>query len=101
MAPDVPRNENMVKVGMTHDTAEFAVESIGRWWRQFGLSHYPTARQLFTCADSGGSNAARKRARKYCLQKLQATMRNWKSSWETIRLGNRTRSNTACSPSSA
>jgi hypothetical protein len=36
----------MVNVGMTHDTAEFAVESIRRWWRQFGVRHYPKARQL-------------------------------------------------------
>ena len=55
---------------MTHDTAEFAVESIRRWWRQFGVRHYPTARQLFVCADSGGSNAARNRAWKYYLQKF-------------------------------
>jgi hypothetical protein len=67
-AYDVQRNEDMVTVGMTHDTAEFAVESIRRWWRQFGVRHYPNARQLFVCADSGGSNAARNRAWKYYLQ---------------------------------
>ena len=69
-AYDVHRNEGMVNVGMTHDTAEFAVESIRRWWRQFGVLHYPTARRLFICADSGGSNAARNRAWKYHLQKF-------------------------------
>jgi hypothetical protein len=69
-AYDVHRNEGMVNVGMTHDTAEFAVESIRRWWRQFGVRHYPTARRLFLCADSGGSNAARNRAWKYHLQKF-------------------------------
>jgi hypothetical protein len=69
-AYDVHRNEGMVNVGVTHDTAEFAVESIRRWWRQFGVRHYPTARQLFVCADSGGSNAARNRAWKYYLQKF-------------------------------
>jgi hypothetical protein len=67
-AYDVHRNEGMVNVGMTHDTAEFAVESIRRWWRQFGIRHYPTAQRLFICADSGGSNAARNRAWKYHLQ---------------------------------
>ncbi|MGH9448105.1 MAG: ISAzo13 family transposase [Terriglobia bacterium] len=67
-AYDVHRNEGMVNVGMTHDTAEFAVESIRRWWRQFGVRHYPGARRLFICADSGGSNAARNRAWKYHLQ---------------------------------
>src|SRR6266849_4233191 len=67
-AYDVHRNEGMVNVGMTHDTAEFAVESIRRWWRQFGVRHYPNARRLFICADSGESNAARNRAWKYYLQ---------------------------------
>jgi hypothetical protein len=67
-AYDVHRNEGMVNVGMTHDTAEFAVESVRRWWRQFGVRHYPNARRLFICADSGGSNAARNRAWKYYLQ---------------------------------
>ena len=69
-AYDVHRNEGMVNVGMTHDTAEFAVASIRRWWRQFGVRHYPNARRLFICADSGGSNAARNRAWKYHLQKF-------------------------------
>lgn len=67
---DVHRNEGMVNVGMTHDTAEFAVESIRRWWRQFGVRHYPNAHRLFICADSGGSNAARNRAWKYHLQQF-------------------------------
>jgi hypothetical protein len=69
-AYDVHRNEGLVNVGMTHDTAEFAVESIRRWWRQFGVRHYPGARRLFICADSGGSNAARNRAWKYHLQQF-------------------------------
>ena len=69
-AYDVHRNEGLVNVGMTHDTAEFAVESIRRWWRQFGVRHYPDAQRLFICADSGGSNAARNRAWKYHLQKF-------------------------------
>jgi len=69
-AYDVHRNEGMVNVGMSHDTAEIAVESIRRWWRQFGGRHYPSARRLFICADSGGRNAARNRAWKYHLQKF-------------------------------
>jgi len=69
-AYDVHRNEGMVNVGMTHDTAEFAVESIRRWWRQFGARHYPRARRLLICADSGGSNSARSRAWKYYLQEF-------------------------------
>jgi Rhodopirellula transposase DDE domain len=69
-AYDVYRNEGMVNVGMTHDTAEFAVESIRRWWRQFGARHYAGAQRLLICADSGGSNAARSRAWKYYLQEF-------------------------------
>jgi hypothetical protein len=69
-AYDVHRNEGMVNVGMTHDTAEFAVESIRRWWHQFGARHYPGARRLLICADSGGSNSARSRAWKYYLQEF-------------------------------
>ncbi len=69
-AYDVHRNQGMVNVGMTHDTAEFAVESIRRWWRQFGVRHYPRAKRLFICADSGGSNGNRNRAWKYYLQQL-------------------------------
>jgi hypothetical protein len=67
-AYDVYRNEGMVNVGSTHDTAEFAVESIRRWWRQFGKRHYPGAQRLFLCADRGGSNGNRNRAWKYYLQ---------------------------------
>ena len=59
-----------MNVGMTHDTAEFAVESIRRWWRQFGKRHYPRAKRLFICADSGGSNGNRNRAWKYYLQEF-------------------------------
>jgi hypothetical protein len=69
-AYDVCRNEGMVNVGRTHDTAEFAVESIRRWWHQFGRRHYPRARRLFLCADSGGSNGNRNRAWKYYLQEF-------------------------------
>ena len=69
-AYDVYRNEGMVNVGMTHDTAEFAVESIRRWWRVFGRRHYAGARQVFICADSGGSNGNRNRAWKYYLQRF-------------------------------
>ena len=69
-AYDVYRNEGMVNVGTTHDTAEFAVESIRRWWRQFGMRHYPRAKRLFICADSGGSNGNRNRAWKFNLQRF-------------------------------
>jgi Rhodopirellula transposase DDE domain len=66
-AYDVHRNEGMVNVGTTHDTVEFAVESIRRWWLQFWSRHDPCVRHLFVCADSGRSNGARNRAWKYYL----------------------------------
>jgi hypothetical protein len=67
---DVQRNQGMVNVGMSHDTAEFAVGSIRQWWRLFGRRHYPTAASLLICADGGGSNGSRVRAWKFHLQRL-------------------------------
>jgi Rhodopirellula transposase DDE domain len=63
-------NEGWVSVGITHDTAEFAVESIRRWWSRMGHQVYPGASELLVTADSGGSNASRSRLWKVCLQKL-------------------------------
>jgi len=69
-ALDLERNQGFVNVGMTHDTAEFAVESLRRWWKWFGRRHYPQARSLLLCADGGGSNGSRSRAWKYHLQQF-------------------------------
>ena len=69
-AYDVRRNEGFVNVGMSHDTAEFAVESLRRWWRLFGRRRYLRAKALLLCADGGGSNGSRNRAWKYHLQHL-------------------------------
>jgi hypothetical protein len=69
-AYDVARNEGFINVGISHDTAEFAVESIRRWWRLYGRRHYPEASELLICADGGGSNGNRNRAWKYFLQRL-------------------------------
>jgi len=55
---------------MSHDTSEYAVESIRQWWRQVGRRQYPQARRLLVCADGGGSNGSRNRAWKYFLQHL-------------------------------
>ena len=65
---DVGANEGWVSVGIDHDTAEFAVESIRRWWRHMGSKVYPEATELLITADAGGSNAYRTRAWKYHLQ---------------------------------
>ena len=69
-AYDVQRNEGFVNVGMTHDTAEFAVHSLRQWWKMVGRRHYPQAKALLVCADGGGSNGSRNRAWKFHLQKL-------------------------------
>jgi Rhodopirellula transposase DDE domain len=67
---DQTANEGWVNVGITHDTAEFAVESIRRWWSRMGHEVYPHARELLVTADSGGSNGSRSRLWKVCLQGL-------------------------------
>ena len=67
---DSGRNRAVVNVGVTHDTAEFAVESIRRWWKIDGRKTYPAARRLLICADAGGSNGNRLRAWKLNLQHL-------------------------------
>ncbi len=67
---DLGRTAGWVSVGVDHDTAEFAVESIRRWWRWMGRRSYPKAQRLFITADSGGSNGARVRLWKWELQQL-------------------------------
>ena len=67
---DVGRNEGWVNVGIDHDTTEFAVESIRRWWWRMGRYAYPDATELFITADAGGSNGYRTRLWKAELQKL-------------------------------
>ena len=67
---DVSHNVGWVNVGIDHDTASFAVESIRRWWYLMGRPLYPDARQLLITADGGGSNGSRLRLWKVELQKL-------------------------------
>ena len=67
---DQTRNEGWVSVGVDHDTAAFAAESIRRWWRWMGRKAYPDAEQLLITADAGGSNGVRIRLWKVELQKL-------------------------------
>ncbi len=66
---DPVRNQGSVFVGMWHDTPQFAVENIVRWWRQCGQRHYPDANHLLILADNGGSNGAKVRMWKWALQK--------------------------------
>jgi transposase len=69
---DTVNDEGWVSVGDTADTAEFAVESIRRWWRQMGSVRFPDATRLLITADAGGSNGYRVRAWKVELAKLAA-----------------------------
>ena len=67
---DVQRTEGLVNVGITHDTAEFAVASIRQWWRRVGRRHYPHATRVLICADGGGSNSSRSHAWRLHLQEF-------------------------------
>lgn len=67
---DLTHNEAGVSVGISHDTAEFAVAAIRRWWRRLGKKRYPQATRLLITADSGGSNSPRTRLWRWALQQF-------------------------------
>ncbi len=67
---DLQNNEGWVSVGIGHDTAEFAANTIHSWWQRMGRKRFPNAKELLITADSGGSNSARSRLWKVALQKL-------------------------------
>jgi hypothetical protein len=67
---DLQQNVAWVSVGISHDTAEFAVETVRTWWREMGASAYPHATSLTITADGGGSNGYRLRLWKLELQAL-------------------------------
>jgi hypothetical protein len=67
---DLGLNMGWVSVGIDHNTAEFACETIRQWWRRTGRRAYPNAKELLIMADGGGSNASRSRLWKYSLQQL-------------------------------
>jgi len=67
---DLRHNEAWVSVGVSSDTAEFAVEAIRCWWRRLGRGRHPRATRLLITADSGGSNSSRNRLWKMQLQAL-------------------------------
>jgi hypothetical protein len=67
---DLAANAGWVSVGIDHDTAEFAVQTIRRWWHTVGSKRYPNARYLTITADGGGSNGSRVRLWKRELQSL-------------------------------
>lgn len=67
---DIIKNQGWVNVGIDHDTAAFAVESIRQWWNHMGKNEYQKAKTILITADAGGSNGARNRLWKSELQKL-------------------------------
>jgi hypothetical protein len=67
---DLTQNSGWVNLGTSADTAEFAVESIRRWWTKMGQAVYPKANKLLITADGGGSNGYRVRLWKKELQRL-------------------------------
>ena len=67
---DILNNQGWVSIGIDHDTAAFAVNTIRRWWKRMGRRRFPKARELFVTADGGGSNSARCRLWKVALQEL-------------------------------
>ena len=67
---DILNNQGWVSVGIDHDTAQFAANSIRRWWQRMGRFRFPKAGELLITADGGGSNSSRSRLWRVCLQKL-------------------------------
>jgi transposase len=67
---DLTRDEGAVSVGISHDTAEFAVAAIRRWWQRLGRKRYPRAKRLLITADCGGSNSPRTRLWRWALQQF-------------------------------
>src|SRR5439155_22353409 len=67
---DLTLNQGWVSVGIDHDTADFAAESIRRWWQEMGRPLFPRAQELLLTADAGGSNGYRSRLWKVALQGL-------------------------------
>ena len=67
-AYDIAHNEGWVSVGISSDTAQFAVNAIRTWWQQMGIHVYPNATKLLITADGGGSNSTRSRLWKKELQ---------------------------------
>lgn len=67
---DINENKGFVNVGITSNTAEFAVNSIEQWWKLVGIKRYKKSKKILICADGGGSNGSRNRLWKLCLQNL-------------------------------
>lgn len=71
---DLQHNQGWVSVGIDHDTAEFAVQTLRRWWTEMGQALYPGAKRLLITADGGGSNGSRVRLWKVALNAFAQEM---------------------------
>ena len=69
---DISDNKGWVNVGISSDTAQFAVESIRQWWKLTGKKKYSKSKELLICADSGGSNGHKVRLWKHEIQKFSS-----------------------------
>jgi transposase len=67
---DIHRDEAVISVGISRDTAQFAVAAIRLWWKKLGRKRYASRKRLLITADSGGSNSSRSRLWKLELQRL-------------------------------
>ncbi len=67
---DISTNEAWVSVGISKDTAQFAVSTLGQWWEQMGKECYPNSNKLLINADGGGSNGSRNKLWKKELQEF-------------------------------
>jgi len=72
---DIGRNEGWINIGINHDTARFAANSIRRWWEEMGQHRFPKATKLLITADAGGSNSHRTRLWKIVLRELSNDLR--------------------------
>jgi len=66
---DLKRNTGYITLGTSHDTSEFACDSLFQWWMNEGIIHYPKAKSLLILCDGGGSNSSRHYIFKEDLQK--------------------------------
>jgi hypothetical protein len=71
---DLKRNFGYLNLGTSHDTSEFACDSIWQWWQDMGQAHYPQAKSLLLLCDGGGSNSASRYVFKEGLQNLSQRM---------------------------
>jgi len=72
---DLKNNECFVNIGTSHDTSDFACDSIRIWWNTIGKKRYPNATSVLILADSGGSNSSRHHVFKESLQNLANELR--------------------------